>query len=79
LLGLKAKYDSSQQKKPTAKEPVAKVGEKVPVAKAQVATGPYLSKAEFYKDRSNPLFKADPRFRQTVEARMMKTDFNRIN
>ena len=78
LLGLKAKYDSATAKKPTAKEPVNKVGEKVPVAKAQAATGPYLSKAEFYKDRSSPQFKNDPRFRQTVEARMMKTDFNRL-
>ena len=78
LLGLKAKYDSATANKPTSKEPVTKVGEKVSVAKAQAATGPYLSKAEFYKDRSNPLFKADSRFRQTVEARMMKTDFNKL-
>jgi len=78
LLGLKAKYDSATANKPTSKEPVTKVGEKVSVAKAQAATGPYLSKAEFYKDRSNPLFKTDSRFRQTVEARMIKTDFNKL-
>lgn len=79
LLGLKAKYDASISKRPTANEPVAKIGEKVSVAKTQSATGPYFSKAEFYNDRSNNLFKTDERFRQTVEARMMKTNFNKLN
>jgi len=78
LLGLKAKYDAFVNNKPTSKEPQANLGKAVPVSAAQSANSPYLSKAEFYKDRSNPLFKTDSRFRQSVEARMLKTDFNRL-
>ena len=79
LLGLKAKFDQAKPRQPTFKEPNSPVGKAIPLAKSQVSTGAYTSKAEFYADRNNPLFKTDNRFRTTTEARMSRTDFNKLN
>jgi hypothetical protein len=79
LLGLKSKFDTAQSSKVTANEP-AKTGTKVGVGatSASVNNLPYGSKAEFYSERSNPKFNTDPKFRQAVELRMSKTNFNNI-
>jgi hypothetical protein len=79
LLGLNAKYQSAAAKKPTANEPVkAPSSQKVGATTATPTLGAYASKAEFYKDRRDPRFAGDPRFRQAVETRMAKTDFNSL-
>jgi len=38
----------------------------------------YKTKREFTADRNNPRFKLEPQYRQAVEQRMMRTDFNRL-
>ena len=76
LLGLKAKYDASQASKVTAKEPAKSTTDKVGVVGTQVNNLPYTSKAEFYKERSDPRFAADPKYRAAVELRMSQTNFN---
>ena len=38
----------------------------------------YKTKREFSTDRNNPRFKLEPQFRQAVEQRMMRTDFNTL-
>lgn len=79
LLGLKSKYDAAQSSKLTANEPT-KNGTKVGIGatSSSVNNLPYSSKAEFYSERSDPRFKTDPKFRQSVELRMSKTNFNNI-
>jgi hypothetical protein len=76
LLGLKAKYDASQASKVTAKEPAKSTTDKVGVVGTQVNNLPYTSKAEFYKERSDPRFASDPKYRAAVELRMSQTNFN---
>lgn len=79
LLGLNAKYQASMSKKPTAQEPVKTPStQKVGATTATPTLGAYTSKAEFYKDRRDPRFASDPRFRQAVETRMSKTNFNSL-
>jgi hypothetical protein len=79
LLGLKSKYDTAQSGKVTANEP-ARAGTKVGVSATNAAINnlPYSSKAEFYTERSDPRFKSDPKFRQAVELRMSRTNFNSL-
>ena len=78
LLGLKTKYESSLATKVTANEPV-KTGKTVGQGTANtINTLPYGSKTEFYTERSDPRFKNDPKFRQAVELRMSKTNFNNL-
>jgi len=38
----------------------------------------YKTKREFTADRNNPRFGLEPQFRQAVEQRMMRTDFNTL-
>ena len=38
----------------------------------------YKTKREFTADRNNPRFKLEPQYRQAVEQRMMRTDFNSL-
>jgi len=79
LLGLNAKYQASLSKKPTAQEPVKTSStQKVGATTATPTLSSYSSKAEFYKDRRDPRFASDPRFRQAVETRMSKTNFNSL-
>ena len=79
LLGLNAKYQASVSKKPTAQEPVKTPStQKVGATTATPTLSAYTSKAEFYKDRRDPRFASDPRFRQAVETRMAKTNFNSL-
>lgn len=79
LLGLKTKYESSLANKVTANEPVKTSNVKVGSQNSnQLSSLPYGSKAEFYTERSDPRFKTDPKFRQSVELRMSKTNFNSL-
>lgn len=38
----------------------------------------YKTKREFMSDRNNPRFKLEPQFREAVEQRMVRTDFNTL-
>lgn len=79
LLGLKSKYDAAKNNKVTAMEPAKTASTKVGQTTAQaVKSTAYSSKAEFYTERSDPRFKSDPKFRQAVELRMSKTNFNNL-
>jgi hypothetical protein len=79
LLGLKTKYESSLANKVTANEPVKTPTTKVGVGAAVNTNNlPYSSKVEFYTERSDPRFKSDPKFRQAVELRMSRTNFNNL-
>lgn len=79
LLGLKSKYETSQAGKITATEPAKTNAVKVGQSTTQAISNlPYNSKAEFYTERSDPRFKSDPKFRQAVELRMSKTNFNNL-
>jgi hypothetical protein len=79
LLGLKTKYENAQAGKVTANEPAKTATTKVGVGSASTVNNlPYGSKAEFYTERSDPRFKTDPKFRQAVELRMSRTNFNNL-
>lgn len=78
LLGLKTKYESSLASKITSQEPAKTGATKVGSSVTQVNNLPYASKAEFYTERSDPRFKNDPKFRQAVELRMSRTNFNNL-
>lgn len=79
LLGLKSKYDSAQAGKVTAQEPAKQSANKVGQGSAtNVNNLPFGSKAEFYSQRSDPRFATDPKYRQAVELRMSRTNFNNL-
>lgn len=77
LLGLKAQYESSGSPKKgnlipkeTTSKPMSTGG-----AAPKMVT-PYTSKAELTKDRLDPKYATDPKFRDYVNERMMNTDFS---
>jgi hypothetical protein len=79
LLGLKTKYEQAQSNRVTSQEPAKTGGQKVGKSSAELPNSlPYGSKAEFYTARSDPRFKTDPKYRQSVELRMSKTNFNNL-
>lgn len=79
LLGLKTKYEQAQSNRVTSQEPAKTGGTKVGKSSAELSNNlPYGSKAEFYTERSDPRFKTDPKYRQSVEIRMSKTNFNNL-
>lgn len=79
LLGLKSKYDSAQAGKVTAQEPAKQSANKVGQGSAtNVNNLPFGSKAEFYSQRSDSRFATDPKYRQAVELRMSRTNFNNL-
>jgi hypothetical protein len=79
LLGLKSKYDSAQAGKVTSQEPAKQIANKVGQGSAtNVNNLPFGSKAEFYSQRSDPRFATDPKYRQAVELRMSRTNFNNL-
>ena len=77
LRGLAAQYDHAMAQKPTANEP-APMPNRQPVAETQVSTPAYTTQREFKADRNNPRYRTDPKFREAVEARMMRTDWNNL-
>lgn len=78
LLGLNSKYDKMNPSMKKGEPIVSTTASKVPVASTQVPNQPYRTKREFANERNNPRFQTDNKFRQAVEQRMMKTDFNKL-
>ena len=77
LYGLQAKYQkSTQTSKPNEPKPTAKG--QVPIASTQQGIVQYTTKREFYAERNDMRFNTDPKFRQYVEQRMMRTDFTKL-
>lgn len=48
------------------------------VTGSEVGFTAYKTKREFAADRNNPRFKLEPQYREAVEQRMMRTDFNSL-
>lgn len=77
LYGLQAKYakatgtSKKAEPKPTAKG-------QIPIASTQQGITAYQTKREFMAERNNPKFNSDPKFRNYVEQRMMRTDFTKL-
>lgn len=77
LYGLQAKYakatgtSKKAEPKPTAKG-------QIPIASTQQGITAYQTKREFMAERNNPMFNSDPKFRNYVEQRMMRTDFTKL-
>lgn len=78
LRGLSDMYNNSIGKTAKSKEPQALQGQE-PNSIAQTGYVAYQTKREFYADRNNPRFNTDRAYRQAVEERMMRTDFNTLN
>lgn len=77
LYGLQAKYaKSTQTSKPNEPKPTARG--QVPIASTQQGITQYTTKREFYAERNDMRFNTDPKFRQYVEQRMMRTDFTKL-
>jgi hypothetical protein len=77
LRGLESMYNSRSVEAVKAQEPVpnANMGQ---VAASEGGYTSYTTQREFKQDRNNPRFKMEPAFREAVEQRMMRTDFNRL-
>ena len=61
-----------------AAEPKQTARGQVPIASTQQGITAYQTKREFMNERNNPKFNVDPKFRNYVEQRMMKTDFTKL-
>ena len=77
LMGLNQKYSSALKTDVKSAEPRPMSGRQN-VADTQTGHVEYKTKREFYADRDNPRFKTDRNFREAVEQRMMRTDFNNL-
>ena len=78
LRGLASKYDAVLASRPsTDNEPKVIENRVNTSATVQNLTG-YTTKREFTMDRNNPRFNMEPQFRQAVEERMTKTDWNSL-
>lgn len=77
LYGLQAKYakatgtSKKAEPKPTAKG-------QIPIASTQQGVVAYQTKREFMAERNNPMFNTDPKYRNYVEQRMLRTDFTKL-
>ena len=78
LRGLSDMYNNNIGKTAKGKEPQPLQGRE-PNSVAQTGYIAYQTKREFYADRNNPRFNTDNAYRQAVEQRMMRTDFNKLN
>ena len=77
LYGLQAKYaKTTQTSRPAEPKPTARG--QVPMASTQQGITPYQTKREFFAERNNPMFDANPKYRSYVEQRMLQTDFTRL-
>jgi hypothetical protein len=77
LRGLASKYDTSIANSPQSKEPsVPDNRENRSVSNTAYVT--YGTKREFMTDRNNPRYKMEPKFREAVEQRMMRTNWNTL-
>lgn len=77
LFGLEAKYERATT---TSKknEPQQRTNGKLPIASTQEGITAYQTKREFRSERNNPRFNTDPKFRNYVEQRMMRTNFTKL-
>jgi hypothetical protein len=77
LYGLQAKYAKATGTSKKA-EPKQTARGQVPIASTQQGLVAYQTKREFMAERNNPKFNNDPKFRNYVEQRMMRTDFTKL-
>ena len=77
LYGLQAKYAKATGTSKTA-EPKQTARGQVPIASTYQGITAYQTKREFMNERNNPKFNVDPKFRNYVEQRMMRTDFTKL-
>jgi len=77
LYGLQAKFAKATGTSKAA-EPKQTAKGQVPIASTQQGITAYQTKREFMAERNNPKFNVDPKFRNYVEQRMMKTDFTKL-
>lgn len=78
LRGLASKYDSAIASSPQAKEPEVPANrENRSVANTTYSS--YTTRREFLGDRNNPRFSMEPKFREAVEQRMMRTNWNTLS
>jgi hypothetical protein len=78
LRGLASMYDQKSAAAVKSQEPSTTPGLENVAASEQGFTG-YKTKREFSADRNNPRFGVEPKFREAVEQRMMRTDFNTLS
>jgi len=77
LYGLQAKYAKATGTSKAA-EPKQTAKGQIPVASTQQGIVAYQTKREFMAERNHPKFNTDPKFRNYVEQRMMRTDFTKL-
>ena len=77
LYGLQAKYAKATGTSKKA-EPKQTARGQVPIASTQQGLVAYQTKREFMAERNHPKFNTDPKFRNYVEQRMMRTDFTKL-
>ena len=59
-------------------EPKQTAKGQIPIASTQQGIIAYQTKREFMAERNNPKFNTDPKFRNYVEQRMLRTDFTKL-
>lgn len=77
LRGLAQKYKAHKASNPKVNEPVIPTNRESVVNTSQTYP-PYATKREFTADRNNPRFSMEPKFREAVEQRMIKTNWNTL-
>ena len=77
LRGLAAKYNEAVTA-PKAKEPTTSPQNLASVPDSQAGYIGYKTHREFKADRNNPKYQLDPKFRNAVEERMARTNWNTL-
>jgi hypothetical protein len=77
LRGLASMYDQRSATAEKGREPVM-TPHLQQVAASETGYVGYTTKREFIADRNNPRFKLEPAYREAVEQRMSRTDFNSL-
>lgn len=77
LYGLQAKYAKATGTSKKA-EPKPTARGQIPIASTQQGVVAYQTKREFMAERNNPMFNTDPKYRNYVEQRMLRTDFTKL-
>jgi hypothetical protein len=77
LYGLQAKYAKATGTSKAA-EPKQTAKGQVPVASTQESITAYQTKREFMAERNDRRFEVNPKFREYVEQRMLRTDFTKL-
>ena len=76
LMGLEAGYNKAQNQKPVNKEPQKYAIPDAPMPQTNLK--PFATRAEYAMARNDPKYRRDERYRQEVEARVMKTNWSAI-